>query len=137
MKYLLAILIAVSPGLGAAAWGQAALDDDRAMIEGLLSRQLYELAQRYVAERIISPDATPRQQAEMAAQLIRTYSLEARSRRPSERDRWWRRADEVVPQFDRQFPEHPAAALVSVQDTLARLARVRLLRQEGEVLAEA
>ncbi|PQO33029.1 hypothetical protein C5Y97_18015 [Blastopirellula marina] len=137
MKSCLAIsicLIALAPsGL----WGQSALEDDRQMIEGLLDRQLFELAERYAAQRIVADSNSPAAQAEMAAELVRAYTLHALNAPSSERDRYWSSAAAVLPQFTKQFPDQPALVLVEVQDALTQLARVRLLRQEGEVLADS
>lgn len=122
---------------GVAVGAAPTLDDDRAMIEGLLSRQLFELAELYAAQQIVAEVIGPRHQAEMAAELIRAYTLHAMSARQSERQRWWEAAAAVAPQFEKQFPGQKALPLVQVQDAVSQLSRVRLLRQEGEVLGEA
>ncbi|PQO46355.1 hypothetical protein C5Y93_10260 [Blastopirellula marina] len=107
------------------------------MMQGLLERRLFELAERYAAERIVAPGITPEVQAEMAGELVRSYTLHALNSRPSERERYWKAAEAVLPQFLQQFPGQPAMVLVEVQEAQSQLAHVRLLRQEGEVLGDA
>lgn len=116
---------------------QSSLEDDRKMIQGLLDRQLFELAERYAAQRIVAVNGFPQAQAEMAAELVRAYTLHALNARSAEQERWWNSASAVLPQFTKQFPDQPAVVLVEVQDALSQLARVRLLRQEGEVLGDS
>ncbi|MEW4455003.1 tetratricopeptide repeat protein [Bremerella sp. JC817] len=115
------------------AWADSGLDDDRRMIDGLLQRQLFVLAERYAAERIVSDAVSPTDRAEMGAELVRAYTLHAMSSSPYERDRWWKAAASVLPQFQTQFPDSAALIIIQVQSANSLLARLRLLRQEGEV----
>ncbi|MFN3150857.1 tetratricopeptide repeat protein [Bremerella sp.] len=119
--------------LTSATWAQSALDDDRKMIEGLLERQLFGLAERYAAQQVIAEEISPAHRAEMAAELVRAYSMHAMNARPSERDRYWQSAAAVLPQFQKQFPDPATAILIEVQTAHSQLAQLRLLRQEGEV----
>ncbi|MBA2117985.1 hypothetical protein [Bremerella alba] len=114
-------------------WAQSALEDDRKMMQGLLDRQLFGLAERYAAQQVMAEDISPAHRAEMAAELVRAYSLHAMNARPSERDRWWNSAASVLPQFQKQFPDPAAAILIEVQSANSQLAQLRLLRQEGQV----
>jgi len=123
--------------LTSVAWAQSALDDDRRMIEGLLDRQLFGLAERYAAQQVMAEAITPSHRAEMAAELVRAYSLHAMNARPSERDRYWNSAAAVLPQFQKQFPDPATAILIEVQSAHSQLARLRLLRQEGEVFDDS
>ncbi|PQO31238.1 hypothetical protein C5Y96_12905 [Blastopirellula marina] len=113
-------------------WAQSALEDDRRMIEGLLDRQLFGLAERYAAQQIMAEQISPAHRAEMAAELVRAYSLHALNARPSERDRYWNSAAAVLPQFQKQFPDPATSILIQVQTAHSQLAQLRLLRQEGE-----
>ncbi|RCS40730.1 hypothetical protein DTL42_25550 [Bremerella cremea] len=136
MNIRLAISICLIALVPSGLWGQDTLEDDRLMISGLLDRQLFELAERYAAQRVVADQNSPPAQAEMAAELVRAYTLHALNARTGEQDRWWSSAAAVLPQFTQQFPDQPALVLVEVQDALSQLARVRLLRQEGEVLGD-
>lgn len=136
MKTFSAISILLLTFAASVASAQAARDDDRKMIEGLLSRQLFSLAERYAAQQVVAENITPSHRAEMAAELVRAYSLHALNARPSERDRWWNSAASVLPQFERQFPGSPETILIEVQSANSRLAQLRLLRQEGEVFRD-
>ncbi len=114
-------------------WAQSALEDDRLMMQGLLDRQLFGLAERYAAQQVMADGATPAHRAEMAAELVRAYSMHAMNARPSERDRYWNSAASVLPQFQKQFPDPATAILIEVQTAHSKLAQLRLLRQEGQV----
>ncbi|QDU78132.1 Tetratricopeptide repeat protein [Bremerella volcania] len=122
--------------LTSAAWAQSALEDDRRMMQGLLDRQLFGLAERYAAQQVIAEGITSSHRAEMAAELVRAYSLHALNARPSERERYWNSAAAVLPQFQKQFPDPAASILIEVQTAHSQLAQLRLLRQEGEVFGD-
>lgn len=115
------------------AWAQSALQDDRKMIQGLLDRQLFGLAERYAAQQVMAENISSSHRAEMAAELVRAYSLHAMNARPSERDRYWSSAAAVLPQFQKQFPDPATSILIEVQTVHSQLAQLRLLRQEGQV----
>jgi len=114
-------------------WAQSALEDDRRMMDGLLDRQLFGLAERYAAGQVVAEGLSASRRAEMAAELVRAYSLHAMNARPSERDRWWNSAASVLPQFEKQFPDPAAAIVIEVQTAHSQLAQLKLLRQEGQV----
>ncbi|WDI44629.1 tetratricopeptide repeat protein [Bremerella sp. P1] len=122
--------------LTSATWAQSALDDDRKMIEGLLDRQLFGLAERYAAQQVMAEGISEAHRAEMAAELVRAYSQHAMNARPSERDRYWNSAAAVLPQFQKQFPDPSASILIEVQTAHSQLAQLRLLRQEGQVFGD-
>ncbi|MBI1248685.1 tetratricopeptide repeat protein [bacterium] len=127
------LLLAIAAGIS---WGDSPLEEDRRMVQGLLDRQLFDLAERYAAARIVAENALPLDRAEMGAELVRAYTLHAMNARPDQRDALWKAAATVLPQFQKQFPNLPAGILLEVQNTNSQLAHLRLLRQEGEVFQD-
>lgn len=115
---------------------ESAQDEDSRLIEGLLQRRLFKLARRFAAERIVAPELSPQQQAELAAELVRTYALEASHAPPERREALWLAATKVPVTFEQQFPENRFALLPRVQAAIALLAQGKLARQEGEILAD-
>ncbi|MEX0792672.1 MAG: hypothetical protein WD045_06020, partial [Pirellulaceae bacterium] len=115
---------------------ETAQDEDSRLIEGLLQRRLFKLARRFAATRIVAPERSPQQQAEMAAELVRTYALEASHAPPERREALWLAATKVPVTFAEQFPENRFALLPRVQAAIALLAQGKLARQEGEILAD-
>jgi hypothetical protein len=111
-------------------------DEESRLVEGLLSRRLFKLARQYAAQQIVDPDLSPRGQAELAAELVRTYALEASHAPPDRRDSLWQAATKVPVTFEQQFPDNRFVLLPQVQAAIAVLAQGKLARQEGEILED-
>jgi len=132
MHYLLAtsILLVVVSTLP----GEISLDEDRQMMQGLVERQLFELAERYSAERIVAPGLTDRHQAELAAELVQAYALHALNAPQQQQSQRWNAALAIAPQFQTQFPEQSATVVVHLQDAIARMMRARQLREQDQLI---
>ena len=110
--------------------------DDAAFLEGLRSRRMFTLAERYCLERLNQQELPPDEQAKLAVELIRTYALHAVHAPPKDRDALWQAAHDTAAEFDRLDGGSPSAVLVRVQDALTVLARGEFARQETELAAD-
>jgi hypothetical protein len=110
---------------------------DAKFLAGLRERQLFELAERYCGDRLKTGQLTPRLEAELTAERMRTLALHAANVPPQEREALWQAARQQAAEFLRAHPQHPRAILVRVQDALTLLAQGELGRQEYQAGALA
>ncbi|PQO40148.1 hypothetical protein [Blastopirellula marina] len=106
---------------------------DVRMIAGLRQRQLFELAEKYAAERLVAPDQDPALRSVMAGELIRTFAAHALNSPTADRNRWWTAAERVPTEYAKQFGGDPRQIIVEAQGALATLAQAEQVRQESEL----
>ncbi len=110
---------------------------ERRMIDGLLERRLFGLAESYCQQRLSGSDVSERRRAEITVELSRTYAEEALNAAPGDRDAHWQEALGVVQQFRAAAPNGPFRWLAQRQEALVSLSAGELARHEAEVVAEA
>jgi len=118
--------------LAGAASAARAEEPDARFLEGLRQRRLFELAEEHCRDRLGRVARGTPKHAELTAELIRTYAVQAVNSPPHQREPLWTRAHSTSADFLRQSPTHPRATIVRLQDALARLAQGELGRQEFE-----
>lgn len=128
IRTLLAVALVCCAGV---AWGEDSADVR--MIAGLRQRQLFELAEKYAAERLVAPDQDPAERSVLAGELIRTFAAHALNSPTPQRNRWWTAAERVPVEYSKQFGGDPRQIIVAAQGALAALAQAEQIRQESEL----
>lgn len=106
--------------------------DDAQYLDGLRGRGLYELAEKYCADRLADPAISNAQRARLTIEWSRTLAQHALEAPPAEASRLWQQADRVVDEFAARNPGHPQLILVRSQGALAQAARGEAAREEVE-----
>ena len=108
-----------------------ATDPDQELLEGLRSRQLFELAEAYCQRGLARQPLAAEKSSQLTIELIRIYSEWAINSPPEQRTEYWDRARQVAADFETRHGAHPRIVLVRVQDALTHLAHGELARMEG------
>ncbi|EAQ80332.1 hypothetical protein [Blastopirellula marina] len=112
-------------------WGDESADVQ--MVAGLRQRQLFALAEKYAAERLVATDQDPVERSVLAGELIRTFAAHALNSPTGDRNRWWTAAQSVPTEYAKQFGDDPRQIIVEAQSALAMLAQAEQIRQESEL----
>jgi len=113
--------------------GAAETSDDQRFLAGLRARGLFRLAETYCTRRLERAELPEPQRAELTIELSRSLAEQAVASAPEAREPLWRRSQQVVEDFARQFPRSAQLPLMSFQAALGLLARGELARQEAEL----
>ena len=97
-------------------------------------RGLARLVVAYCGEQLSRTDLPDARRADLVAELSRALAEQAIAAPPTERTALWDRAQQVVAEFVRQFPQNPRLPLVQLQGALGALARGELATQEALLL---
>ncbi|MFI4875993.1 MAG: hypothetical protein ACIALR_11665 [Blastopirellula sp. JB062] len=122
--------------LALALWSYRAEADesvDVRMVAGLRQRQLYELAEKYAAQRLVAADQDEAERSVLAGELIRTFAAHALNAPTGQRQRWWTAAESVAVEYAKQFGGDPRQIMVEAQSVLASLVHAEQMRQEAEL----
>jgi hypothetical protein len=98
----------------------------------LRERELFELAQRHCTDRLLAPELTEIERADLTVELVRTLAAHAQSLPRRDRDALWQEARAAAADFARKWPQHPRLALVTFQDALSPLTRGEQALREYE-----
>jgi hypothetical protein len=104
--------------------------DDQQYLDGLRARGLFELAEKYCADRLADERIPDARRADLTIELSRTFAGHALDAPPAEATRLWRQAERVVAGFAAEHPRNPKLVLVRLQGALA-------MAVEGETAREA
>lgn len=127
--------IAVSVWLAslvALAASAAGASDDEQFLDGLRARGLFELAEKYCADRLADARIPAIQRADLTIELSRTLAQHALEAPPAEAPRLWSQAERVVEEFAARYARDPKLLLVRLQGALATAAQGEAARQEIE-----
>ena len=113
-----------------------AVSQDQRFLAGLRERGLFQLAETYCVDRLRRPDLADARRADLAIELSRCLAERAVSSPPEQRPPLWQRAQQVIDDFVRRFPQNRRLPLVQMQGALGLLTRGELARQESQVVAE-
>ena len=113
--------------------------DEAALIEGLRSRRLFDLAELHCRQILASPSLAPTEQASLTIELIKTQTARAILSSGPERESAWQDAQESASDFLTRYPDHPRKFLVQIQSALGHLSQGQLLLQElsAEIVPES
>jgi tetratricopeptide (TPR) repeat protein len=110
---------------------------DERFVAGLRQRGLFELAEKYCADRLADADTAADRRATLASELSRTCAEHALAAAPEDRTELWRRARAAADDFVSRNPRDPQLPLVRMQGALAVLAQGELAREEAELAGGA
>ncbi|MBB74352.1 MAG: hypothetical protein CMJ75_07550 [Planctomycetaceae bacterium] len=133
MDHFLKLLLPVVVCGGLSVTGADAETQDEKFVQGLHSRRLFLLAERYCLQQLDSPGLAISQRGRFVEQLIHGYTLQALNSPPGQRDAVWKKGQDRADRFVEMHSSHPRAFLVRMQALLMALERARLTRQEVEV----
>lgn len=133
---LLALIAVVFSGGGGPIAGQelgsdvaTEISDDAKLLEGLRQRQLFDLADKYCEDLLAEKTLGPRRQVSLAVQRLKTLTAKAVFASKEQRPNVWAEIDRLAAEFGTTF-RGSRALLVQAQAALAKVAQVRLIRQE-------
>ena len=130
------ILIACSMQFSMTAWATPNSVEHR-MINGLLRRRLFSLAERYCRDQLAVLDLSALKRAELTVELSRVFAERALHSGPGTREEHWKKGHEVIAEYLKQAGSRPLSVLTRRQRALIWLARGELARHESEVVAAA
>ncbi len=131
-KLIIALVFATASPMFAISQGPSV---DQQMVDGLLARRLFSLAERYCVEHLAQADVKPRRMAELAVELSRVHAEQALHLPPAERAEAWQKAETVIDDHRQRIGGGPYSILLDRQSALIALARGELARHEAEVVA--
>ncbi|MBI2826439.1 MAG: hypothetical protein HYX69_17315 [Planctomycetia bacterium] len=111
----------------------AAPYSDERFLDGLRSRQLFPLAEKFCREALARGDAGDAKRAALVIELSRSLVEEALRAPADKRDALWRQALEAPESLARDSSKNPRLVQVRVQLGLVQLAWGELLRHEAEL----
>lgn len=114
----------------------AAASPDEEFLQGLRTRRLFELAEKYCREKLTDQQLAASDRSLFTLELIRTYAEHAANAEPAARNALWKQADDTAVEFMRNAPQHPQILLIKTQQALVVLARGEMARLEAEVSAD-
>ncbi|MFP6659462.1 MAG: hypothetical protein VB853_14865, partial [Pirellulales bacterium] len=130
------ILIACSMQFSMTAWATPNSVEHR-MVNGLLRRRLFALAERYCRDQLAVLDLSDLKRAELTVELSRVFAERALHSGPGTREEHWKKGHEVIAEYLKQAGSRPLSVLTRRQRALIWLARGELARYESEVVAAA
>lgn len=107
------------------------------MVNGLLERRLFDLAERYCRDQLSSSGMPDLQRAELTVELSRVFAERALHSAPGQRERHWKQAQDVISDYTQEVGDTPLAMLARRQAALVWLARGELARHEAAVVADS
>lgn len=110
---------------------------EQRFVEGLLTRQLYSLAEAHCREQLARTDLSKRQRAELAVELSRTHTLRALSLPSAQSEVVWQAAFDALAEAQETDLGSSFPVLLRRQQALVHRARGDLLRQSAEVVTTA
>lgn len=106
--------------------------DDRKLVDGLIQRHLFKLAESVCQRELKQQPMNSIGQAEWTVDLIKTRTGVATNSDLESRQKEWATVNDIVDRFKNFYPDHPFLVLVQVQAGLSAYARGQLTRQEIE-----
>ena len=106
---------------------------DRQLVEGLIQRRLYQVAESLCRREMASAKPNSIDNALWTIDLIKVqaaYAANSQSRSP---DSDWQEIKNTAEHFAKFFPDHPQLVLVQLQAALSSFSRGQLMRQEIQV----
>lgn len=91
--------------------------------DGLRTRQLFSLAERYCHQELARKDLPATQRIDLSFELARTYTVHATFAPVEEQPDLWSRADQILDQSRLALPDHPRLILLNLQSGLQQCAR--------------
>lgn len=117
--------------------GDAVSNTDKRFLEGLASRQMFDLAEAECELRLADARLTPQARAEWTAQLLAVLREHAKAvSDDAEREALWNKAETVASTFHKTNRDNPRAALVAYGDAMAALARGERARLAAALRAD-
>ncbi|MEX0677742.1 MAG: tetratricopeptide repeat protein [Pirellulales bacterium] len=120
--------------LAAAAAGAS---QDERFLDGLRAKRLFELAEKYCADRLSDPRVSESRRADLTIELSRTLAQHALEAPPAEAPRLWSQAERVVEDFAARRPQDPKLTLIRVQGALAMAAHGEAACEESRGSSES
>ncbi|MFV2066656.1 MAG: hypothetical protein ACC645_06710 [Pirellulales bacterium] len=122
-----------TPGMRAAAQGAAEVPPDprsadARFMEGLRRRRLFSLAETHCRRRLADPGLGAREQADWTIELVRTLVGQAVAGRTPPQSPQWKQAHQTCAQFAKEFPNHPFAPLIALQESLTWIEQGKVAR---------
>lgn len=124
----LVVWLASLAGVGAL----AAAADDEQFLSGLRARGLYELAEKYCADRLALSAISDEKRASLTIEWSRSLAQHALEAPPAEAPGLWQQSGQVVEEFAARHPLDPRLTLVRLQGALAAAARGEAAREAIE-----
>jgi len=100
-------------------------------MDGLRRRHLFSLAESHCRRRLADPHLAPRGQADWTIELVRTLVGQAMAKRSPTKSPTWDQAHRACGAFAKQFPNHPFASLVAIEDAVTWVVEARLVWTMG------
>ncbi len=107
-----------------------ALRDSIKVIQGLRDRRLFDLAEIYTQQQLSSASLDVVDKASIVMEQIQTSVAKAIVATGDDRKSAWNEAHAAASYFATEYPEHPQAMLVQVQDALVYFSNGNLIQQE-------
>ena len=129
------VILACSPQITFAQQSNAttqAQRDDQKLLDGLRKRQLFDLANDYCQKLLDSSDLPPQRRVTLTVHQLKNLTAKAVSSSGEIRTKTWQQIDTIADRFSDSF-RGSRAFLVRTQQSLAKIAQARLLRQEIDV----
>ncbi len=104
--------------------------DDRTVVQALIDRQLFDIAQHLCSARLQSQVPGSPGQSAWTIELIKVQTARAYTSDSTSRAENWERAFEVARRFIQDQASHPQLILVRLQGALAQLGQAQQIRQE-------
>ena len=106
--------------------------DDQKLLNGLRERQLFDLANDYCQKLLDSNDLPPQRRVTLTVHQLKNLTAKAVSSSGEIRTQTWQQIDTIADRFSDSF-RGSRAFLVRTQQSLAKIAQARLIRQEIDV----
>ena len=106
--------------------------DDQKLLNGLRERQLFDLANDYCKKLLDSSDLPPERRVTLTVHQLKNLTAKAASSSGEIRTETWQQIDTIADRFSDSF-QGSRAFLVRTQQSLAKIAQARLIRQEIDV----
>jgi TolA-binding protein len=105
------------------------ISEDAKLLEGLRQRQLFELADKYCNDLFAKKTLGPKRKVGLTVQRLKTLTAMAVFATKEQRPSVWAKIDQLAADFESTF-RGSRSLLVKAQAALAKVAQVRLIRQE-------
>ncbi len=106
--------------------------DDSLMVDGLRKRRLFDLAEKYCAEKLANPELDPTERTRLVLDLMRTQTARAAVAGQTESEQRWVAATKTANDFIDAYRNQPRILLIEVQRALIHLTHGRLIQQQIE-----
>ena len=103
--------------------------DDEKLLNGLRDRQLFDLADDYCKNLLNSDDLSPERRISLVVHQIKNLTAKAVFSPAEDRAKVWQQVEKIANDFSSAF-QGSRGFLVRAQQSLATIARARLIRQE-------